>query len=255
MCGIEIRDCSVNVTDMQRVQDDHAEVLLSDDDDAPDNSSINVDDTAHAEACTAAGFICGGPEGTVRGVIIKCRVQRCQIGILTRDACAIGVHACRVSGCIDAGIVSRDASSSIIKSCIVSNSGIGIVLQGISGGRVEDVRVDACAVGLLVHRMGVGAVEEVEARCCAKGLVVAKGGGGLTFRGMRVDGGSCGVVVGSVCCLSQFRVRNCSDEGFLVERSGHLVLQVMRRKVAVFLRALQWDFRIALLLLAVLVAM
>lgn len=226
MHDIEIRDCSVNVSDAQLGDEQDSGSSVSANDLNNSNKGIVSASAATKAFHTSVGFCCGGPEGIVRGYVVNCKLQRCQIGILTRDASAMEFFSCRVGDCSDAGIVSRDGSSSAIKKCFVAACGIGVVLQGIAGGCVDAATTEACGVGVLVHRMGDGAVQNVVARDCGRGLVIAKGAGGVTYKNISVQGGSCGVVVGSMCNLSGFKVESCCDEGFLVERSGRAVLQV-----------------------------
>jgi hypothetical protein len=223
MYGIEIRDCSVNVseTHLEDQLESSSPMFIHDRNEEEKGSD------ATAASHTSVGFCCGGPEGVVRGTVVNCRLQCCQIGILTRDASAMEFVSCRISDCSDAGIVSRDGSSSIIKQCFVARSVIGVVLQGIMRGFVDAMTLDACGVGVLVHKMGNGSVQNANARDCGRGFVIAKGAGGLNYKNISVKGGNCGVVVGSVCDLSGFKVESCCDEGFLVERSGRTVLQVL----------------------------
>jgi hypothetical protein len=242
--GIDIRDCSVNVEDFQLQSAPSAAAAAAaaddndddDDDDTAAGSGAAAGNNAHSNMdCTydspssasqaSVGFSCGDTCGKVRGLIAHCHVRQCQIGMLSRDGSAIAITSCTVSRCGDAGIISRDGSSSVITDCRVSRCAIGAVLQAVAGAAAVGLNVTACDLGVLVHGAGRGAVESAVIRRCTKGLFIAKGGGDVKLKNVKISSGTTGVVAGATNTLLGFRVEDCTDEGYLIQRSGRVVMQ------------------------------
>jgi hypothetical protein len=220
--GLEVRDCLVNAREMPSLDEVTASGERSSDFDM-DDVLCKFDPVAVPSA--SIGISCGGPEGVALSTISGCYICQCQIGIASRDASSISLLSCHVSACDDCAIVSRDGSSIVLNKCHISTSGTGLALQNVSWCHTDQLVFTKCGVGILVHRPCNGSLESIDIRGCDRGLVFAKGGGGLKTSNISVYGGRSGVVVGTTCNLSGIKAENCEEEGYLVERSGRLVLK------------------------------
>jgi hypothetical protein len=220
--GLEVTDCLVNAREIPCHDDVIANGERSSDVDFDDNL-CKFDQVGLPSA--SIGISCGSPEGVALSTISGCYICQCQIGIVSRDASAVSMLSCNFSACGDCAIVSRDASSIVLNKCRISTSGTGLVLQNVSSCLTDQLVFTKCGVGILVHRTCNGSLESIDIRGCERGLIFARGGSGLKTSKISVYGGRSGVVVGATCNLSGIEAENCEDEGFLVERSGRLVLK------------------------------